>query len=479
MASWQMGALAAQDRYRPMPWGSDPWANRLGPTREMLEERKAEEASQRAAQVFADQQLANADETQAYRGLPRLDPGLRRAPGSLAAAPLAEAVGRIGGEALVDPLTYVGGGVATGLGRGLLGAGVMGSVLAPDEAQAGVRDPKLWSPISKIKLSKPLNEMEHRFTDVRKPVPKFIDPQALHGGYGHFTPWDLSGTGYTLTHVDGTPLPIPVRAHGGVGFPAANPGMAAASDVAISRKLDNDAGRMARETGKPQYIIPMTMSETGIDASHHVADPLTQMIQMAPIKRDDATEFNQIMQAWVEANRGKASKEAFPDWTSIRSKDFRDSIANLEGGMRRKSAMAKLAGAAEWQGKGFPEVGAIRHAMTEPGLIGLPRNTVGMTISQYTPGQGLLKTTHPTYKAGVAGQQMGQLASLMPFDVFAPTIAKGLAAKNAENLAAGKKVAIQPAYHMQKPTEGVPTVQHFDDEWLEGVMKRLEKDQRR
>jgi hypothetical protein len=48
---------------------------------------------------------------------------------------------------------------------------------------------------------------------------------------------------------------------------------------------------------------------------------------------------------------------------------------------------------AEWQKKGFPDVAAVRHAMSEPGLIDMPRNTTGAAISRYTPGQGLLETT--------------------------------------------------------------------------------------
>ena len=41
------------------------------------------------------------------------------------------------------------------------------------------------------------------------------------------------------------------------------------------------------------------------------------------------------------------------------------------------------------------------------------------------------------------------------------------------NMAAGKSQVITPAYHMGKPSPGVPTEQYFDDQWLEGVMKRL------
>src|SRR6185295_16887047 len=107
------------------------------------------------------------------------------------------------------------------------------------------------------------------------------------------TPSDLSLANRTLTHVDNTKLGRPVVAQGGVGFPEANPGMAWASEAPIARKLDNQAARLA-ETGKPVYIAPMTMSPTGIDASHHVAEPLSQLVKQSPIKRADAKAFNEL-----------------------------------------------------------------------------------------------------------------------------------------------------------------------------------------
>jgi hypothetical protein len=43
-------------------------------------------------------------------------------------------------------------------------------------------------------------------------------------------------------------------------------------------------------------------------------------------------------------------------------------------------------------GARIPDVAAVRHAMSEPGLIEMPRNTTGVAISRYTPGQ-MLRTS--------------------------------------------------------------------------------------
>jgi hypothetical protein len=71
----------------------------------------------------------------------------------------------------------------------------------------------------------------------------------------------------------------------------------------------------------------------------------------------------------------------------------------------------------------------------------------------------------------VAGQHLGQWAHLAPFDVVYSDIAKPLAEYNAALKAAGRKNQIQPAYHLQKPTEGIPTHQELTNEWLDGLMR--------
>ena len=102
--------------------------------------------------------------------------------------------------------------------------------------------------------------MAHQYTDIRAPSPRVIDPAELVGSYGIFPPYDLSVANRTLTHVDDVALPKAVRAHGGFGFSEANPGLAAASEQSIARRLDNQAARLMEETGKPVSVMPMTMS---------------------------------------------------------------------------------------------------------------------------------------------------------------------------------------------------------------------------
>jgi len=394
---------------------------------------------------------------------------------------VADVMGQLAIQSVVpqDPLD-AGLMLATGPGRAAykVAAGAMGAVLNPDEAEAALlrRDPRLWSAISGTKLRKPLDEMAHQFDNIRTPEQKILTPEDLLGGWGVFHPYDLSRANRRVTHVDDVKLERPVEAHGGVGFSEANPGLAAASEAAFARPLDNRAAALA-ETGKPVYTIPITMSESGIDASHHVADPLAQMVQQAPITKADHDAFNAMMREklTVYEKDGKTIKKA-PNWVNTDDPKFEEFIRTLQGGMTTKALMADRMALAQWQAKGFPDVAAVRHAMTEPGLIGLPRNTGGMAISRYEPGKGLLESPHPSYSKGVAGQHMGQLAELLPFETFAPSITEGLAVVNARNKALGKKQSISPAYHLGKPTEGVPTAQYFDDQWLEGVMKRRADD---
>src|SRR5436190_3634622 len=61
---------------------------------------------------------------------------------------------------------------AGGMALNTMGTGAVDGVTVKGaEAVLGAglirRDPSLWSPLSDIKLNKPLSEMEHRYTDVR------------------------------------------------------------------------------------------------------------------------------------------------------------------------------------------------------------------------------------------------------------------------------------------------------------------------
>ncbi len=437
--AYHMGGLAATDQYSPTTYAPFDAYDRAQQAQHRDE--RQQQAIQRSADVARglSGQHGPADIRPVVGGMRMADmAGEMLAPDDV-----------LGATTLFNPVR---------IGRKAIPAAT-GAILGSDTAEAGgARDPRLWSPISTTKLRKPLDEMEHRFTDVRKPVPRFVNPEDLVGGYGIFTPWDLSRTGVTATHIDNNPLQRAVKAYGGVGFPEANPGMAAASETPISRRLDNQAARLTAETGKPVYIMPITMSPSGIDASHHVADPLSQLVQTAKITKKDAKAFDEVM------------RENVPDWVSIKNKRFQDYINNLQGGMTTKALMADRMALAQWQAKGFPDVAAVRHAMSEPTLIDQPRNTTGMAISRYIPGQGLLDVDHPSYPKAVAGQHMGQLASLVPFEKAAPSIAEGLAAYNAKNAVLGKR-ASTPAYHLQKPHEGVPTAQYFDNEWADNLRR--------
>ena len=442
--SW-MGSIAAQNDYRPL--GNDPWSNTIA----LRWQPPADTAFYRPSAKLLNESLNYT-----------IAPDRGAAFGTM--TPQEETVALPErAKAAVDvvmpqsPIDFIPGGKAVRMGS--LAANI---ALDPSEAQAAAKSGPLWSPLSLTKMRKPLSEMEHKFTDIRQPEIKYVDPASMVGGHLILTPWDLSRANRTLTHVDNIPLDTPVRAHGGSAFPEANRGMAAASEHAFAKPLDNLAAEYAQKG--PVYIAPMTMSPQGIDASHHVADPLAQLVRKAPIKRGDVKAFNDMM------------REQVPDWVNIKSKKFPDYIRELEGGMTTKALMADRMALREWQDKGFPDVAAVRHAMTEPSLIDAPRNTWGMAISRYEPGKGLLKTTHPSYSKGVAGQWMGQLAQLAPYEFGMPAAAEGLARHNAALKTAGRKNAVQPAYHAGKPIKDVPRAQYLDQEWLDRLMKQQSGD---
>jgi hypothetical protein len=153
------GVPAAHEEYRPMPWGSDPWVNRLGPTREMIEQRKEEEKSRLHLRNYLDQQAENLDPERPSLDYSKLNVGLRREPGDVEARPVAKFIGELGGEILTDPLAFT-------PFRALLPLSYSGLSLGSDEAQSGTFSSfvKAVSNASKAPAKKPANV----FPDVAK-----------------------------------------------------------------------------------------------------------------------------------------------------------------------------------------------------------------------------------------------------------------------------------------------------------------------
>ena len=148
-------------------------------------------------------------------------------------------------------------------------------------------------------------------------------------------------------------------------------------------------------------------------------------MQEAPIAKTNVEKFDRMM------------RKVDPEWPGIKGEGFREYIDNLKGGII-KSYMADRMALVSGRIRAFQ---ALQPYVT-------PCRSQPLSMRHATLPAWRFHNTLPVrdcwkqwtgYPKGVAGQHMGQLASLLPFDVAAPTIAKGLGRVNAANFAAGQR----------------------------------------
>jgi hypothetical protein len=294
-----------------------------------------------------------------------------------------------------------------------------------DTAAVGrAKDERFWHPISGVKLSRPLGEMhaEHQIIgDIAQP--KIAKPEDFEGS--SFIPalGDRSAGGSYLTAVNEQRLENPTEMQAGHSFmygPAAKgPDNAAwASDAPVITRLANRAKADASKGFDP-YLSYTAMSNTSSDYSHHMADTLLDLMKNAKVKGDDVAEFDRQMRENTKNKWG-----AYKDWPGLLSEDL---PAYLYGGGPGKSRtkMAELMSQGQFQKMGFPDAGAVRFAITEPGLLHAGDYSAGRSISRLDPTGRVINNPavpHKTYKTQLGahpeGGYVGGFEHDIPFDVM-------------------------------------------------------------
>lgn len=360
--------------------------------------------------------------------------------------------------------------VAGGIAGGLLG-------YEADDAEAGVlgagrkggrnivqRAGTYWHGISKNRLPIPLEEMSATRTPKGDLQPfREIDPAQLQGGVLIPAIGDRTAAGSMLTHINEKPLAYPVDKQGGADFmrsaAASSPDQAAwASEKPVVRRLANMAAE-AGQQGRDPYLVYTAMSNRAGDYSHMTTDALLAQMPYAKITKKAKREFDATM-------RGHD-----PNWPGIDDPNLRDFL--LKSGSTRTRMAEEMATAAR-QAQNFPDVASARFAVTEPTLLNAQPGASGYAVSKLDPAGRVIDAPvvpHTTYRTQLGGDgYMGGLLDMVPRDVMWPTWHKEMALKNPEIFNNSAKLDYAFTRAMPK--------QIADQEWLDGVMRRLEGGQK-
>ena len=316
-------------------------------------------------------------------------------------------------------------------------------------------DPRFWHGISSVKLSRPIDEMK---ADYVRTDPVFNVPVK--------TPSDYEGTafitalgdpsigGVKLVGINGEPFTNPTVMQAGPAFTygaaARGPDKAIwASDLSPVSGIAN-RGRAAYEAGFEPFLNYVKMGAQSPDYSHHVTDPILDILRRSKVSKASVAEFDRKM-------REGFTKDfpAFSDWPGLSSKNLEGYLFG-EGPGKSRTAMAKLMDTAEFKKAGMPDVGAVRFAATDPDLLNVPGYTSGRMIARMDPTATAIRepaVPHKTYATQLSAHPEGADPARFMYD-----IPFGITHKDFVDKILAEKPKQKPSQLQYTFTRSVPTI---------------------
>jgi hypothetical protein len=140
-------------------------------------------------------------------------------------------------------------------------------------------------------------------------------------------------------------------------------------------------GLLGGDPDAPIYGITTNMAERSGDFAVDTAETIMRMIPNSPIKRDDLKAFEASIKKKYPDYPGLANPEKALEWLT---KD-----AHTKGAGNRRLFFVQEAAKGTNQKKGFPDIGSVRAAISEPETKFMPYGRTGAGIGLLAP-QGQL-----------------------------------------------------------------------------------------
>ncbi|HBY66850.1 MAG TPA: hypothetical protein DEG69_03160 [Flavobacteriaceae bacterium] len=178
---------------------------------------------------------------------------------------------------------------------------------------------------------------------------------------------------------------------------------------ASDRDKINPIARKAQaisEEGKTPKIIYTAMAGGASDFSTMMSDVTLDVISQSKIFKKDAKEFDKIIK-----------KEVDKDWVGILDPKARDYMADKMIGTDRAKVFKQM-DKTKWVEKGFPHIGVIRAAITDPDLLTTRALSSGRSIGDIDVSGQINPSRHRTYPYEVQGQYLGGLRFDVPNELI-------------------------------------------------------------
>ena len=274
----------------------------------------------------------------------------------------------------------------------------------------GPRSGDNWFPGATNKLSVPKSELDAgriivpRSSNYEAPVTP-LNWEDLQGTTIFPLVGDRTATG-TLKQLAGEPLRNPVDLPGGKNYMRAADTGAWASDADALKSL----------TGQiPYYESPvgvfMPMAGTGSDFAHMTTKVLHEVWSPSDMTRTGIRAVNR-----------KLRNGNFPGAAKTPSIDSPEFMAKIEVSSPLRKAYIKALDDVSLRKFGGPDMGIIRHAITDSDLMNLPSHSraqgneqmMGFAATDLDPGGATRPSTHETYDTDLLAGPRGYLGALPP-----------------------------------------------------------------
>ena len=273
---------------------------------------------------------------------------------------------------------------------------------------------------------------------------------------------DLSGVGGRVTQVAGIPLERPTVRQGGRLYPQIQQNFAEdigwAADIGAA---SNKIGNFEKFAEQDPLGVFVGMADTGIDYSHHMAQPLVGQVKSIGVSKSAIDQFNRAIRNTPSEKDPK--KFPFKDFVGLESPDVYQQMK--ERGPLRKAIVKKMR-LDEFTKMGFPHAEDTVAVMREEGLMPFE---AGRTFIEPILGRGPVTPTfqHDTYSTGIPGRYAGGLLNAQGQITGVP--AELLFPKTfAERMAAGSS-----PFNVHRSMELSKGGEKFTEEALDPLMRFL------
>jgi hypothetical protein len=253
---------------------------------------------------------------------------------------------------------------------------------------------------------------------------------------------DRTAAGGDLLGVNNVMYKRPVHLHGGQDYMFNNPNQVWASAQQAVSPIIKNAEMLKEVTGQNPLYIPWRMAPTSGDFAHMTGESMIAHAEAAMGKADKKLLNNAI-------------KDILPNWKGV---DSAESIAQYRSAPKtvRDSIMQVMD--RDFRDVGGLNIGQARLAVTDPRQINAAEGGIQNIGEIYAGKPMIMKSGHPSYPRGVAGQGLGTLDKEHSIFELLPNVVKERGIANPTAPAQTDLRALQ-----MKPYAGIITAKMLRD----------------